>query len=254
MELKTRGEIDAMREAGRLVAGVLTAVERHAAVGVTPAELDDLAAQLVADAGATPSFLHYHPHFAPTPYPAVICASVNDAIVHGIPDRTPLRDGDLLSVDFAAHVDGWCADSALTTIVGTPDPADVALVDTARRALDAGIAQLRPGRRMGDVANAVGTVARRGGYGLLQGYGGHGVGRAMHEPPHVPNEGTARRGLKLTAGLVVAVEPMLTRGGDHHVIDADGWTIRTADRSRAAHVEHTIAITADGPLVLTARD
>jgi methionyl aminopeptidase len=178
---------------------------------------------------------------------------VNDAVVHGIPRRKPLLPGDLLSVDLAVHLDGWCADAAFSAVVGVGDPRDVALIETTERALAAGIAVAVPGARMGDVAHAIGSVARGAGYGLLEHHGGHGVGRAMHEAPSVPNEGRPGRGLVLREGLVLALEPMLLAGGrDAYRTDRDGWTVRTADGSRAAHTEHTIAITEDGPRVLTA--
>jgi methionyl aminopeptidase len=253
IELKTPTELDAMREAGRVVAASLAAVREHAAVGVSLLDLDQVAAQVIANAGARPSFLHYHPRFAPTPYPAVICASVNDAVVHGIPTSYRLTDGDLVSIDCGAHLDGWCGDAAISFTVGRPRPQDTALVEATRRALDAGIAAACAGSRLGDVCHAIGQGARRAGYGLLADHGGHGVGRAMHEPPHVPNEGRPGRGPRLVAGMVLAIEPMLISGGrDTYVVDADGWTLRTADGSRAAHFEHTVAITDDGPLVLTA--
>lgn len=254
IELKTRPELDAIRAAGTIVAAVLQAVRGHAAPGITPRELDALAADLVADAGAVPSFLGYHPSWAPRPYPGVICASVNDAVVHQIPAGEPLLRGDLLSVDLAVHLDGWCADAAFSMVVGRADPADLALIDATERALAAGIAAARPGARMGDVANAIGTVGRSEGYGLLADHGGHGVGRSMHEvPPHVPNEGRAGRGLLLRPGLVIAIEPMLIADGtDAYHYAPDGWTIRTAGGSRAAHAEHTIAITDEGPEILTA--
>jgi methionyl aminopeptidase len=253
IELKAASEVDACEAAGKIVADVLTAVRAHAAPGVTTGELDALAADLIADAGARPSFLGYHPSWAPVPYPGVICASVNDAIVHGIPGRERLRRGDILSVDLAVHLDGWCADAAFTTVVGGGDPQDAALIEAAERALAAGINAAVPGNTMGDVAHAIGTVARNAGYGLLANHGGHGIGREMHESPSVPNEGEAHTGVRLHPGLVIALEPMLIAGGgDDYRVDRDGWTIRTADRSRAAHAEHTIAITDDGPRVLTA--
>jgi methionyl aminopeptidase len=252
IELKTASEMDACEAAGKIVADVLTAVRAHVAPGVTTGELDALAADLIADAGAVPSFLGYHPSWAPMPYPGVICASVNDAVVHGIPGRERLRRGDVLGVDLAVHLDGWCADAAFTTLVGGGDPSDAALIETTERALAAGIAAAVPGARLGDIAHAIGTIARAGGYGLVDDHGGHGVGRAMHEAPSVANEGRPGRGLPLRPGLVIALEPMLQAGGaDAYRHDRDGWTIRTADRSRAAHAEHTIAVTESGPRVLT---
>jgi methionyl aminopeptidase len=253
IEMKTPAEVDAVEAAGKIVADVLTAVRERVAPGVTPQELDALAAERIAAAGGRPTFLGYHPRSAPSPYPAVICASVNDAVVHGIPSAEPLRPGDLLSVDLAVHLDGWCADAAFSTVVGPADPRDLALVETTERALAAGIAAAVPGARMGDIAHAIGSVGRSAGYGLLEGHGGHGVGREMHEAPHVPNEGRPGRGLVLRPGLVIAVEPMLHAGGtDDYRPDRDGWTLRTADGSRAAHAEHTIAITDEGSRVLTA--
>jgi methionyl aminopeptidase len=251
--MKTASEVDACAAAGKVVADVLTAVRAHAAPDVRTEELDALAADLIADAGARPSFLGYHPSWAPVPYPGVIITSVNDAVVHGIPGRERLRPGDLLSVDLAVHLDGWCADAAFSTLVGGGSPSDAALVETAERALAAGIAAAVAGARMGDIAHAIGRVGRAAGYGLLAHHGGHGVGRSMHEAPSVPNEGRPGRGLPLRPGLVIALEPMLLAGGaDAYRHDPDGWTIRSADGSRAAHAEHTIAITEDGPRVLTA--
>jgi methionyl aminopeptidase len=253
IELKTPGEIDAIAAAGDVVGAVLTAVGAHAAPGVTLRELDALAADLISDAGGLPTFLDYHPRFAPVPYPAVICLSVNDAVVHAIPGDTVLGEGDLLSADLAVHIDGWCADAAFSTVVGRADPADQALVDATERALSAGVAAAVAGARLGDVAHAIGVAGRAGGYGLLADHGGHGLGRTMHEDPHVPNEGRPGRGLPLRPGLVIALEPMLIAGGkDGYYHDRDGWTIRTKDGSRAAHAEHTVAVTGAGPRVLTA--
>jgi methionyl aminopeptidase len=253
IELKTASEVDACAAAGKIVADVLAAVRAHVAPGVTTGELDRLAADLIAEAGAVSSFLGYHPSWASTPYPGVICASVGDAVVHGIPGRERLRRGDVLSVDLAVHLDGWCADAAFSTLVDGGDPRDAEMIETAERALDAGIAAAVPGARLGDIAHAIGTVARAGGYGLLADHGGHGVGRSMHESPSVANEGRPGRGLVLRPGLVIALEPMLLAGGrDAYRHDRDGWTIRTADGSRAVHAEHTIAITEDRPRVLTA--
>ncbi|HEX5289320.1 MAG TPA: type I methionyl aminopeptidase [Streptosporangiaceae bacterium] len=253
VELKSPAEIEAMRGAGRVVAAALAACRAAAAVGVRLADLDQVARDVLAAAGATSPFLHYQPSFAHSPFPAVICASVNDAALHGIPDKTRLRDGDLLSVDFGATLDGWTGDAAISFTVGRPRPADTKLIETAQAALAAGIAAAVPGGRLGDISAAIGAKARAAGFGLHTDYGGHGVGHTMHESPSVPNDGKARRGLKLAAGLVIAIEPWFMAGGrDSYRIDADGWTIRSADGSRAAHVEHTVAITDDGPEILTA--
>jgi methionyl aminopeptidase len=253
IELKTPGQIAQLREAGRVVARALAAVREEAAIGVSLLDLDEVAAAVIKDAGAQPAFLDYQPSWAPTPYPGVICASVNDAVVHGVPGRTRLADGDLVSIDCGAFVNGWCGDAAISFIVGRPDPADEALVEATDAALQRGIRAAQAGASLGDVGHAVGKAARKAGYGLLAGYGGHGVGRAMHEDPHVPNEGRPGRGFRLRPGLVIAIEPMLIAGGtDDYVTGTDGWTLRTASGTRAAHSEHTIAITSDGPLVLTA--
>ncbi|MFD2419288.1 type I methionyl aminopeptidase [Amycolatopsis pigmentata] len=252
IEMKTEAEVAVMREAGRVVATVLHAVRDHAAAGTSLRELDDLAANMLADAGAKSSFLNYHPNWAPMPYPGVLCTSVNDAVVHGIPTEYRLRDGDLMSVDFGASVDGWHGDAAISFVVGNAEQADLDLIATAEEALAAGIAQARPGNRMGDIGHAIGVIGRAAGYGLTADHGGHGIGRAMHEPPHVPNEAPPGKGLTLRAGMVFAIEPMFTAGGrDDYRYGEDGWTIHTIDGSRAAHVEHTVAVTEDGPRVLT---
>ncbi|WP_077799305.1 type I methionyl aminopeptidase [Streptomyces sp. JHA26] len=255
VELKTDTSIDAMHAAGQVVARALTAVRQAADVGVSLLELDAVARGVLREAGAGSPFLGYRPSFAPTPFPGVICASVNDAIVHGIPDGYRLRDGDLVSIDCGATLDGWAGDSAISFVVGTPRAADVTLVETAERALAAGIGAAVVGNRIGDIAHAIGTVCRAAGYGIMEDFGGHGIGRHMHEDPGVPNEGRPGRGLPLRHGMVLAIEPMLIGSGrdDYHPAP-DGWTLRTNDGSRAAHVEHTVAITEAGPRVLTSRE
>ncbi|GHE26395.1 methionine aminopeptidase [Streptosporangium violaceochromogenes] len=252
VEIKTAAERQAMREAGRVVARALEAVRAHAAPGVGLRELDAVAAQVIADAGARPAFLHYRPAFAPTPFPAVICASVNDVIVHGIPDGYRLRPGDLLSVDCGAYLDGWAGDAAISMVIGDGDPRDLELIATAEAALRAAIAACVPGGRLGDIGHAVARIGRRAGYGIPADFGGHGVGRAMHEDPHVPNNGRPGRGMTLRPGLVLAIEPMfISGGGDAYLTAPDGWALASTDGSRAVHVEHTVAVTEDGPRVLT---
>jgi len=252
VEIKTAGEIDAIRAAGRVVAGVLAAARACAAPGVTLKELDAAARDVLNKAGATSPFLHYHPDFAPVPYPAVICTSVNDAALHGIPGDYRLADGDLLSVDAGATLDGWVGDAAISFTIGTPRPGDAELIAATEAALSAGIAAARPGGKLGDISAAIGRVGRSGGYGISTDLGGHGVGRTMHEDPHIPNRGRAGKGMRLVPGLVLAIEPWFIAGGSDGIyLDSDGWTIRTADGSRAAHSEHTIAITEDGPVILT---
>ncbi|MGY5034873.1 type I methionyl aminopeptidase [Streptomyces sp. 900116325] len=253
IELKTDTSIEAMREAGRVVALLLATVRKAAAVGVSLRELDEVAREVLREAGAGSPFLNYKPHFAPTPFPGVICASVNDAIVHGIPGDQRLRDGDLVSIDAGATLGGWVGDSAISFTVGPARPADTRLVDTAFQALEAGIAAAVVGNRIGDIAHAIGTVCRTAGYGIPEGFGGHGIGRSMHEDPAVPNEGRPGRGMPLRHGMVLAIEPMLIGSGqDAFHPDRDGWTLRTSDGSRAAHAEHTVAITDAGPRILTA--
>jgi methionyl aminopeptidase len=252
IEIKGQAALDAMREAGRVVARALAAVKAAAATGVSLAELDEVAHQVLREAGATSPFLNYHPSFAPTPFPAVICASVNDVIVHGIPDGYRLADGDLVSIDCGAILDGWAGDSAITFGVGTPRPQDLALAETADKALAAGIAAAVPGGRLGDVSHAIGSAAGTAGYGVPAGFGGHGIGRHMHEDPHVPNDGRPGRGLRLRPGLVLAIEPMLMAGGGREYrVAPDGWALLTVDGSRAAHAEHSVAVTEDGPRILT---
>jgi methionyl aminopeptidase len=253
VEIKTPGEIEAIRAAGQVVAQVLVAVRATAEPGVRLAELDETARALLAQAGATSPFLGYQPTSAQVPFPAVICTSVNDAALHGVPGRYRLADGDLLSVDAGAVLDGWAADAAISFTIGRPRPADERLIATTAAALQAGIAAAVPGARTGDISAAIGAAGRAAGYGISTDFGGHGVGRAMHEDPHIPNEGRPGRGRRLVPGLVIAIEPWFLAGGnDDYRIDRDGWTILSTDGSRAAHIEHTIAITADGPLVLTA--
>ncbi len=263
VEIKTAGEIQAMRAAGQVVAQILAAVHDQAEAGMRLTELDETARDVLARAGAVSPFLGYQPGFAPVPFPAVICTSVNDAALHGIPGRYRLAEGDLLSVDCGAVLDGWTADAAISFTIGPPPPthlpiplteltADARLIATTSAALGAGIAAAVPGARIGDISAAIGATGRAAGYGICTVFGGHGIGRAMHEDPHIPNEGSPRRGRQLVPGLVIAIEPWFLAGGkDVYEIDDDGWTIRSGDGSRAAHVEHTVAITEDGPQILT---
>jgi len=253
IERRSQPELERMRAAGRLVARALAAVAEHAEPGVSTLELNALAEQTIRDGGGIPSFLGYHG------FPASICASVNEQIVHGIPSATRrLVEGDLLSIDCGAIVDGWHGDAAMTLAVGSVTPADHALSDACRRAMEAGIAAALPGGRLTDISHAVETAARaaaeRDGvdYGIVAEYGGHGIGASMHMDPFVPNLGPPGRGPKLLAGAVLAIEPMLTGGGPATLTLPDGWTVVSEDGSRAAHWEHTVAITEDGPWVLTA--
>jgi len=253
IELRTPAEIDEMRPAGRFVASVLAVTSAAADVGVSLLDLNALAHEMIRAEGAESCYIDYHPSFGASPFGKVICTSVNDAALHGLPHDYVLRDGDLLTLDFAASVDGWVCDSAVSIVVGEPRPGDLALIETAERALAAGIEQARVGKRMGDISSAIGSVAHRAGVPVNLDFGGHGVGRTMHGEPHVPNDGRAGRGLKLKAGLVIAIEPWFITDTDEVYTDDDGWTLRSRTGSPAAHAEHTVAITPDGPLVLTAR-
>jgi methionyl aminopeptidase len=251
--MKTPGQVEAMRAAGLVVASALAAVTEAARAGASTADLDAVAEQVIRDAGAVPSFLGYQG------FPASICTSVNEQVVHGIPAATQvLADGDLVSVDCGAILEGWHGDAAVTLLIGTPDAGDESLSAACRSAMEAGIARLVPGGRLGDIGHAVEEEARRRGeadgreYGVVSDFGGHGIGTSMHMEPFVPNLGRAGTGMRLRTGMVLAIEPMLTAGTDETVELDDGWTVVTADGSRAAHWEHSVAVTDDGPRVLTA--
>ncbi|MCR2809397.1 MULTISPECIES: type I methionyl aminopeptidase [unclassified Microbacterium] len=253
IELRTPAEIEAMRPAGRFVAEVLATLRDETKVGTNLLALDRRAHDLIRRAGAVSCYIDYHPSFGASPFGKVICTSVNDAVLHGLPHDYAIQDGDLVSLDFAASVDGWVADSAVSFVVGTPRDEDLAIIETTERALDAAIRAATVGHRIGDISHAIAEVAHAGGYSINTDFGGHGVGRIMHGDPHIPNDGKPKRGYPLRAGLVVALEPWLLETTDELVTDPDGWTLRSADGSRGSHSEHTIAITEDGPLVLTDR-
>jgi methionyl aminopeptidase len=247
IEIKTSGEIEAMRAAGLVVARALAAVREMATDGVSTADLDECAADVIAQAGAQPSFLGYHG------FPAHICTSVNDEVVHGIPGSRVLRGGDVLSVDCGAIVDGWHGDAAVTILIGEVSPEAVVLSSVTEGALWAGLAAARPGGRLSDIGHAVQShVEAAGDFGIVADYVGHGIGSAMHMEPPVPNYGRAGRGPRLVPGMALAVEPMVTLGAPTVHTQADDWTVVTDDGSWAAHWEHTVAITEDGPWVLTA--
>lgn len=253
IELRTPAEIDAMRPAGRFVAEVLATLRADTTVGTNLLTIDKRAHEMIRKAGAESCYIDYHPSFGASPFGKVICTSINDAVLHGLPHDYALRDGDLVSLDFAVSVDGWVADSAVSFVVGTPRDEDLALIDTTERALDAAIGAAVAGSRIGDISHAIAEVAHADGYSINTDFGGHGVGRVMHDDPHVPNDGKPGRGYPLRPGLVVALEPWFLATTDELVTDPDGWTLRSADGSRGAHAEHTVAITADGPIVLTDR-
>lgn len=247
-----RATIDQMRPAGSFVASVLHELVQFAQPGVNLLELDELAHRRIREAGAESCYIDYHPSFGASPFGKVLCTSVNDAALHGLPHDYVLRDGDVLSVDFAVSLEGWVCDAARSVIVGSPNADDQHLIDATVAALEAGISQALPGNRLGDISAAIGAVATQWGYPVNTDFGGHGVGRTMHEEPSIPNNGEPGRGMKLKAGMVFAIEPWLMAGTSELRVDPDGWTLRSVDGSRAAHTEHTVAITDDGPLVLTA--
>lgn len=251
MELKTPDEIAAMRKTGVFVAELLDDLHVHADVGVNLLDLEHRARNLIEERGAVSCYWDYAPSFGRGPFRNVICLSVNDAVLHGLPHDYTLRDGDLLSMDIAVSLDGWVADSARSIIVGTPRAEDERLIEATEQALAAGIDAARPGHRLGDISAAIGAVAADFGYRVNTEFGGHGLGRTMHEDPHVPNQGHAGRGVVLRPGLTLALEPWFALGTDRIVYDPDGWTIRSADGSRTAHSEHTIAVTDSEPEVLT---
>jgi methionyl aminopeptidase len=254
IELRTPAEIEQMKPAGRFVAEVLVELSKVADVGVNLLELNAIAHDMIRERGAESCYIDYHPSFGAMPFGKVLCTSVNDAVLHGLPFDYALRDGDLLSLDFAASVDGWVCDSAVSLVVGRPAQRDLDLIDTAARALDAGISAARPGSRIGDISAAIAAVAHAEGLSINTDFGGHGVGRTMHGDPHVPNNGRAGRGYPVKPGLVIAIEPWFLQSTDQLYTDRDGWTLRSADGSRGAHMEHTVAVTEDGPVVLTSRD
>ncbi len=248
--VKRAAEIDRMRAAGAILVDILQVLKAEIRPGISTGDLDEIAARMIRDAGAISSFKGYGSN---PPFPGVICASVNDEVVHGIPSpRRRLADGDLVSIDIGCIVDGWHADCARTWTVGSV-PREVSdLVDATRRGMEAGIAAATPGNRLGDVGHAIESVAHEHGYGIVRHFVGHGIGRAMHEEPQVPNYGRPGTGMLIEAGMCFAIEPMFNLGGDEVVVSDDGWTVRTADGALSAHYENTIAVTdAGGPELLT---
>lgn len=249
IEIKSPDQLAVMRAAGLVVAHTLEAVRAAVRPGITTGELDAIARDVIKDAGATPSFLGYHG------YPAVICASVNEEVVHGIPGARTLRDGDLISIDCGAIVDGWHGDAAISVGVGELAPDVEALSQATEASLWAGMRQVRAGNRLTDVSHAIErSLVEAGDYGIVEEYGGHGIGTSMHMAPHVLNYGKPGKGPKLEVGMALAIEPMAVIGHAEVGVLSDGWTVVTMDRTYAAHWEHTVAITDSGPWVLTALD
>ncbi|MCK9874862.1 type I methionyl aminopeptidase [Frankia sp. AgPm24] len=251
VQIKSAAEIARMRVAGLLVARTLARLREAVAPGVTTADLDALAEQTIRGEGGIPSFKGY----AQPPYPASICSSVNDEVVHAIPSRKRvLHEGDIISIDCGAIVDGWHGDAAITVPVGEVPPEVLAMIETCEGALWAGLAAAQLGGRLTDISNAVERHIRPREYGIVDHYGGHGIGTEMHQPPHVLNYGRPGRGIKLVSGLALAIEPMITMGRPDTRVLADDWTVATSDGSLAAHTEHSVAITPRGPWVLTEPD
>lgn len=243
--IKTAEEIERMRVSGRIAATVKERVAREIRPGVTTAELDAFAAELIAEAGARSAFLGYRG------YPGNVCLSVNDEVVHGIPGPRRIEPGDVVSLDVGVYYDDFVGDNAITVMVGVTDPEVVRLLDVTRRALEAGIAMAQPGGRLGDISHAVERVAREANLAVVREFVGHGVGRSLHEEPQVPNFGAAGRGPRLRPGMTLAIEPMVNLGTAAVEVMDDGWTVLTRDRKPSAHFEHTVAILEDGPEVLT---
>lgn len=257
IELKTPQEIEAMKPAGRFVGSILKDLRAMTTVGTNLLEIDEFVHKRIVDRkGASSCYVDYAPDFGTGPFAHYICTSVNDAVLHGVPFDYNLKNGDLISLDLAINVDGWVGDSAISFVVGDKqDPEDLRLIRCTQEALEAGIAQAQPGNRLGDISAAIGDVARAYGYGINLDFGGHGVGHIMHGDPHVANDGRAHHGYKLRPGLVIAIEPWFLKTTDEIYQDPiDGWTLRSADGSRGAHSEHTIAIRPDGPEILTVRE
>ena len=245
---KSAGEIEKMARAGRVVAETLALLGRMVAPGVTTKELDEAAEEYIHSQGGVPTFKGYRG------FPASICASPNSMVVHGIPGQYRLEEGDLLSIDVGVTLDGFVADSAYTFPVGEVDPERERLLEVGRAALAAGVEQVRPGRRVGDISAAVQRTTEAGGFAVVRSLVGHGVGRSMHEEPQIPNFGEPGRGPVLAPGMTLAIEPMITAGGPGVFLADDHWSISTDDGSLAAHFEHTVAVTEDDPRILTAAE
>ncbi len=245
--IKSKREFAKMAIAGATVAAVHEAVREAAAPGVSLMALEEISARIISERGCTSSFLGYH-----GTYPATLCLSPNDVIVHGIPSERRLEEGDILSVDAGAIFEGFHGDAAFTMPIGEVSPEAQRLIDVTEEALWAGVRQVRKGRHLGDIGASVAAIGEAGGYGVVEEYVGHGIGRQMHEEPQVPNYGKPGQGLRLRTGMALCIEPMFNVGSHHTSVDPDGWTVRTADGSLSAHWEHTVCLTPDGPHVFTA--
>ena len=248
---KTKKEIEIMRECGKRLASVLDEIEKAITPGKTPAQLDEFAQRLILDLGDEPSFLHYWPEGALKPYPATLCVSTNDEVVHGIPGKKKFKEGDIVSIDLGIKHKGFHSDSARTIPVGKIDDNARKLIDATREALAAGIKVARAGNHIGDIGFAVSEVIKRYGLSIVEELGGHGIGTEVHEEPHVPNFGKPGSGMELKKGMVLALEPIVNEGGKKIYLTGDGYTFRTKDGKRSAHFEHTILITKGDPEIFT---
>ncbi|WP_423463558.1 type I methionyl aminopeptidase [Promicromonospora sp. MS192] len=252
IEILNPAELTRARATGALVADILRTLRSRSVVGTNLLDLDRWTRELIEEAGAQSCYVDYAPSFGRGPFGHYVCTAVNDAVLHGMPHDYALADGDLLTLDLAVLLDGIAADSAVSFVVGDGRPSEsVALIDVTERALAAGIAAAGPGARLGDVSHAIGTVLGGAGYPINTEFGGHGIGSTMHQDPHVSNTGRPGRGYRLRPGLLLALEPWVMADTDELVVDADGWTLRSATGCRTAHSEHTIAITPDGAEILT---
>jgi len=248
--LKSRDEIERMRAASAVVAEVLATLREHVKAGVSTAELDAIAEELTSKRGAKPAFKGYV--VQGRVFPATVCISINDEVVHGVPSkRRVLRDGDIVGLDFGVSIDGYFGDAAITVPVGTVAPEARRLMDVTKAALEAGIEAVRPGQYITDISGAIQDVAEGAGYSLVREFVGHGIGRKLHEDPQVPNYRTGTRGIRIQEGLVLAIEPMVNEGGPDVYVRDDGWTAATRDGRLSAHFEHSVAVTANGPYILT---
>ncbi|MEE2570220.1 type I methionyl aminopeptidase [Pseudarthrobacter sp. J64] len=252
IEVLTPREVDAARPSGQFVARTLAELRKKAKPGVNLLQLNTWAAKMIEEAGAVSCYVDYAPSFGRGPFGKVICTSVNDAVLHGLPHDYVLKNGDLLTLDFAASLNGWVTDSAISFVVGdAASEEDQRMIDTTKKALDAGILAAQPGARIGDISHAIGSVLEAANFEVNLEFGGHGVGSTMHQDPHISNNGVPGRGYKLRPGLLLAIEPWVMAGTSKLVMDPDGWTLRSANGGRTAHSEHTIAVTKSGPVILT---
>ncbi len=251
IEILTPAEVDKARRTGALVGRILHTLKGRAEVGTNLLEIDAWAKEMILEAGAESCYVDYAPSFGRGPFGHYICTAVNDAVLHGLPHDYALQDGDLLTLDLAVLLDGVAADSAISFVVGTASAQDLALIEATEVALAAAIAVAGPGKRIGDISNAIGSVLRERGYPINLDFGGHGIGTTMHQEPHIANDGKAGRGYALRPGLLIAIEPWVMQGTKTLVTDKDGWTLRSVNGGRTAHSEHTVAITEDGAEVLT---